>query len=335
MGTFLVVVLCLVLFLIWLFSTFGNSPKADPSSANKSARQPSGIASRAPPASIRISYVDAVGNQTERDIAPYSSGNTNQRFRAWCYLRNEQRDFLFERIRSATDIHTGNSMTIADVFSRVHPGRVAPVWMRDTDGREPLESDDPVDAYGAPRFKVVVRSRGHPEETLEVTPAAWGSHRREMQGISFPDKEIVFVPFADVHEAIDLATGEMFGRVGFWKEVLAHREDDPPWYVRFADQHLMVLCLVGFVRQELGQFKAAMRPQVNFALQSVGYVPLDDDGFKSIIQSVSSGYNGHMTLRTQVDLLTADEKRACKEVARTWLGSKSMDLQKADQTFAS
>lgn len=63
------------------------------------------------------------------------------------------------------------------------------------------------------------------------------------------------------------------------------------------------------MRQELGQFKATMRPHVNDALLSVGYAQLDEDGFKSIIQATRDGYNGGMTLLDQVRMLTDSERR--------------------------
>lgn len=132
--------------------------------------------------------------------------------------------------------------------------------------------------------------------------------------------------FADIVSAVDLETGEVLSRVGLWKSVLHHRDDVPPWYVCLADQHLMTLCLVMFVRREVGTFKKAMRPLVNAALCEVGYEPLDDEGFKSIIQAVRDGYNGQMTLLEQVALLTEQEKAACRRCLTTMLPQKDMDL---------
>ena len=82
------------------------------------------------PCTLQISYVDAQGEWTTRKIALYKSGNTNQKFDAWCEVRQARRTFYFERIRSAMDLTTGQSLTLADVFQRVHPSRRIPVELR-------------------------------------------------------------------------------------------------------------------------------------------------------------------------------------------------------------
>lgn len=79
--------------------------------------------------SLRISYVDEKGGHTERDITIYESGATNRKFQAYCSLRQDTRDFLFERIEYATDLDTGEVLSQADVFRRVHPGRKVPATL--------------------------------------------------------------------------------------------------------------------------------------------------------------------------------------------------------------
>lgn len=83
------------------------------------ARQPG-------PCTLQINYVDADGVWTTRNVAPYKSGNTNERFDAWCETRQSRRTFFFERIQSAVDLTTGLSLTRAGVFQRIHPGRRVP-----------------------------------------------------------------------------------------------------------------------------------------------------------------------------------------------------------------
>lgn len=78
---------------------------------------------------LRIRYVDERGNRTQRDIAIYPLGATDRRFQAYCSLRRDTRDFLFERIERATDLDTGEILTQADVFRRVHPGRRVPAGL--------------------------------------------------------------------------------------------------------------------------------------------------------------------------------------------------------------
>lgn len=78
------------------------------------------------PLSYRIAYTDADGNATVRDIALYKSGHTNDRFEAWCGYRQERRSFIFQRVGTVVDLETGEMLTHADLFSRVHPNRRVP-----------------------------------------------------------------------------------------------------------------------------------------------------------------------------------------------------------------
>lgn len=164
-------------------------------------------------------------------------------------------------------------------------------------------------------------------------PERWGSDRRNLRGWSWPERESCSIPFADILSAVDLATGEVLSRVGLWTTVLHHRDDEPPWYVRWADQHLMVLCLVGFVRQELGQFKSTMRARVNFALSDAGHVEVDDEGFKFIIQAMREGYQDSLSLVHQVSLLTDLELLACRKLALELLAASGKDASRADAVF--
>lgn len=164
-----------------------------------------------------------------------------------------------------------------------------------------------------PFFKITVYRRGHSKEVVEFSPEPWATNRRDLCGWSWPERKKCAMFFADVVSAIDMHTGEVLTRVGLWQSVLHHRDDAPPWYVRWADQHLMTLCLVMFARKEFGSFKSSMRPLVNAALNEAGYQPLDEEGFKSIIQATREGYHGHMDLQEQAALLTEREKAVCRE----------------------
>jgi hypothetical protein len=79
---------------------------------------------RTPP-SLRITYVDANGEMTERDVS-VKGRPTNERFNAWCYLRNEQRQFLFERVQGGVDLKTGEVLDRTGVFRHIHPTRKVP-----------------------------------------------------------------------------------------------------------------------------------------------------------------------------------------------------------------
>ena len=74
----------------------------------------------------RITYTDAQGNTTQRDIALYKTGHTNAKCEAWCETRQERRTFMFGRVQSAIDLSTGEVLTRAGFFSAVHPSRKVP-----------------------------------------------------------------------------------------------------------------------------------------------------------------------------------------------------------------
>lgn len=75
------------------------------------------------PPELRIRYEDEHGRRTRRDISIYAYGATDRKFQAYCHLRRATRDFLFTRIVEAIDLDTGEVLTKADVFRRVHPNR--------------------------------------------------------------------------------------------------------------------------------------------------------------------------------------------------------------------
>lgn len=184
-----------------------------------------------------------------------------------------------------------------------------------------------------PFFRITVHRRGEQPETVDFSPEPWASNRRDLCGWSWPSRKMCGMNFADVVTATDLQSGEMLTRAGLWLSVLHHREDAPPWYVQWADQHLLVLCVIGFVRQELGQFRAAMRQQINAALQGLGYAPLDDAAFKSIMQSMGDGYNGCRSLGAQARLLTDAERLACRRLVEPMLSAKGLDPAQAGKYF--
>ena len=78
------------------------------------------------PCTLQINYVDADGVWTTRNIAPYKSGNTNEKFDAWCETRQDRRTFFFSRVNSGVHLATGARLDRAGVFRHVHPGRRVP-----------------------------------------------------------------------------------------------------------------------------------------------------------------------------------------------------------------
>lgn len=78
------------------------------------------------PCTLQINYVDADGVWTTRNVAPYKSGNTNERFHAWCEMRQDRRTFFFSRVQSGIHISTSTRLDRAGVFRHIHPGRRVP-----------------------------------------------------------------------------------------------------------------------------------------------------------------------------------------------------------------
>lgn len=79
------------------------------------------------PCTLQITYVDADGVYTTRNVAPYKSGNTNEKFDAWCELRKDRRTFFFSRVQSGTHLRTGQRLSRAEIFKSIHPGRKIPI----------------------------------------------------------------------------------------------------------------------------------------------------------------------------------------------------------------
>ena len=76
-------------------------------------------------AALRLTYQDFEGNQTTRDVSPYTRA-TNERFRAYCHLRKEAREFVFARVQGGVDLQTGEVLDRAGVFRHIHPTRNVP-----------------------------------------------------------------------------------------------------------------------------------------------------------------------------------------------------------------
>lgn len=76
-------------------------------------------------ATLRITYRDFEGQETTRDVSPYTKA-TNERFRAYCHLRKEAREFVFARVQGGVDLQSGEVLDRAGVFKHVHPTRNVP-----------------------------------------------------------------------------------------------------------------------------------------------------------------------------------------------------------------
>ncbi len=94
--------------------------------AEARAENPVGQARKPGDCTLQISYVDADGVYTTRNVAPYKSGNTNEKFDAWCETRQDRRTFFFSRVQGGVDLTTGMRLDRAGVFRRIHPQRRVP-----------------------------------------------------------------------------------------------------------------------------------------------------------------------------------------------------------------
>lgn len=105
----------LVAWAIWAYVTQKAPASKTPPPTRKHAAQPT----------LRITYEDAEGQTTVRDVTPKSRA-TNERFYAWCHLRNEPREFVFSRVLSGVDLATGEVLDRVGVFRHIHPKRKPP-----------------------------------------------------------------------------------------------------------------------------------------------------------------------------------------------------------------
>jgi len=58
-----------------------------------------------------IEYADSDGVVTSRQIEIFSRGWKDESFRAWCFLRSEERTFRFDRVLSARNLRTGRAIS--------------------------------------------------------------------------------------------------------------------------------------------------------------------------------------------------------------------------------
>lgn len=280
---------------------------------------------------FNISYKEDFGVMTRRDVFPIRMYATEEGIRGWCYLTGELRLFKFSQMHGVHDNTAGRDIKVRGlwewcglpetdiVFPDEEPGAIKQTqWQKKPDHA---------------RFRVVERVRGKPNAEWLFSPSAWGSHRRSMVGVSWPDGDHSEIDFASVIEATDLESGEVLDRIGLWRLVLAHREDAPPWYVQWADQHLMLLCMIGFARKEWGKFTADMRSSANTALVEGGFLPVDDEGFKSITQSTKAGYGGYESLEGWIRLLDDSERAVCMSFANAIQQAKDGDLGRVAACF--
>ncbi|WP_408583444.1 WYL domain-containing protein [Paraburkholderia tropica] len=74
-----------------------------------------------PISELRIAYIDANGEASERDIAVFRVDLRSGFIEAYCHLRNDRRSFYIDRIQSACDLSTGE--IVEDVGSHLRSSR--------------------------------------------------------------------------------------------------------------------------------------------------------------------------------------------------------------------
>lgn len=119
MWTLLLIFVVLALLLHLAKGTKPTAPPPDDEDATTRRR----ATPRTP--TLRITYRDFEGQETTRDVSPYTKA-TNERFRAYCHLRKEAREFVFARVQGGVDLQTGEVLDRAGVFKHIHPTRNVP-----------------------------------------------------------------------------------------------------------------------------------------------------------------------------------------------------------------
>lgn len=81
------------------------------------------------PCSLSITYTGYRGITTKHDVSVYKSKATNRGFDAWSALLQDRRTFFFTGISEGVDLTTGEILSRADIYKRIHPGRKVPEQM--------------------------------------------------------------------------------------------------------------------------------------------------------------------------------------------------------------
>lgn len=280
---------------------------------------------------FHIRYEEDFGAMTRRDVFPIRMYTTEEGIRAWCYLMGEMRLFKFSQMHGVHDNVAGCDIKVRGLWEWAGMPLTDEVFPdEETSALKQTQWQKNPDT---PRFELSLSVRGGGAAKLAFTPKTWSTNRKELGGVSWPDGESSHIPFVHVASAVDLATGEVLTRTELWRLVLTHRDDEMPWYVTWADQHLMATCMITFCRQELKKFTAAMHQQANDALIQAGYGSLSADAFKSIAQAASGGYEGYTSLADMVSLLTDSERHCCLNFAKQILQEKGLEELAANACF--
>lgn len=67
-------------------------------------------------AALRLTYVDRVGERTERDVVVFKIYPRLRKFDAFCRLRQDQRTFYFEGVEEAVDLASGEIIPDVGAF---------------------------------------------------------------------------------------------------------------------------------------------------------------------------------------------------------------------------
>ena len=222
---------------------------------------------------LHLRYTDGSGNTTRRDIYPIPGAANQQAFEAWCYLRNEVRTFLFDRIVAVHDNKAGRDIGARGLWESLG---LPPEPHRQFGDEQPSafkQSPWPTTPTKA-RFRITYAPLGDAELTAEGTPVRWGSNRRTLFLHTLPGGHHLPIDFADIKRAIDLETGEVLTRTQMWRTALQHRQDeDVPAYVTYADEVPVVAALATFARSTRGRFGPREKTITTAALSELGLCP--------------------------------------------------------------
>jgi hypothetical protein len=270
-----------------------------------------------------LRYTDGSGETTRRDIYPIPNTANPQAFDAWCYLRNDVRTFLFDRIVAVHDNKAGNDIGARGLLERLG---LTPEPAREFGDEQPeafKQSPWPESPTKA-RFRITYTPLGNTELTAEGTPVRWGSNRRTLCLHAIPGEHQVPIDFADIRRAIDLETGEVLTRTQMWRTVLQHRQDEEvPVYVTFADEAPVVAALAEFSRHTRGRFGPREKAITTSALAELGLntPPTGDMGRIGDIGG---------TLEQMTAKLSASQRTACLQAARKITAGSGRTPPKAD-----
>jgi hypothetical protein len=81
---------------------------------------------------LELTYTNTRDLTQQWLVLPYRSGANKDYFDAWCFMEDVRRSFSFYRVQYAINPETGELLSQAGLYRRIHPKRKAPLWLKES-----------------------------------------------------------------------------------------------------------------------------------------------------------------------------------------------------------